>query len=427
NLHLAEDPEHPYGYCPSNPESYKFIFDIYVEAIEIFKPKVFHIGHDEIKMRGRFPRDELCSRKTVSQLFIEDVKKLHAYLSERGIRTMLWGDMMLHKSETPDAAGAESVEAAKERREALPKDVIIADWHYCSAKDFPSVRIFKENGNEVLACTWYNPYNIQDFSRSAKKDGAEGLIQTLWSGFNVDERCLDQQFHQYHAFILAADYAWNTGETSVDDIPYFPAEEFMKLWRREKADHIAKNGFVIDLSSLANIILSGDDTSAWLGCGPDHDLRSFKTGNIRLRGIRFETPKNKALMLSGALNPNGSLPCSVHIPLGRTAEGLEFLLTAGWGAEKGTAIGKIVIRYSNIESMVLDLVYGENIAAWNDASSVPFSAIAWKGKTKAGEKITLRMLHWDNPYPEKPIQEIEITSNNTEACPVVFAITGIGG
>lgn len=427
NLNLAEDPEHPYGYCPSKPESYKFLFDIYNEAIEVFKPKVFHIGHDEITMRGRFPRDELCSKKTISQLFLEDVEKLRAYLAERGIRTMLWGDMMLHSSETPCAGMAESLEAAKERREALPKDIIIADWHYCTSEDFPSVRLFKEKGHEVLACTWYNPYNIYDFSRSAKKDGAEGLIQTLWSGFNVDERCLDQQFHQYHAFILAAEYAWNTGETSVSDLPYFSGEEFLKLWRREKADHSASDGFVVNLSPFANIMLSSDNESAWIGYGPDHDLRELKTGNIRLCGIGFEIPQNKALMFSGAMNPKGSWPCEIRIPLSRTADSVAFLIATGWVAEKGTPVGKIVFRYSNTESMVLDLVYGKNIAAWNDHGSIPYATVAWRGKTRAGEIIALRILQWNNPYPKRPIQAIEILSNNTEACPIVFAITGIGG
>jgi len=424
NLDIAEDPEHPYGYCPSKPESYKFIFEIYSEALELFRPRVFHIGHDEVTMRGRFPHDEVCSKHTVSELFLKDVKTLYDWFKARGVRTMMWGDMMLYKTETPDAGWAESLEAAQERRRELPSDIIIADWHYCAAPDFPSVRLFKEKGHEVLACTWYNPKNIADFARSAKKDGADGLIQTLWSGYNISEKCLKDQFQQYHAYIVAAEYAWNDSRLAVEELPYTPADEFMALWKRERAEHSSRNGFVVDLSPFANVAMSAEDTNAWVGYGPEHDLRSFKTGTVRLRGVEFEVPVNKALMLWGAMNPDGNWPSGIRIPLDRTAEGLAFLMATGWSTEKGENVGRIEIRWSDTESMVLDLVYGENVAAWNDPIPTPSAPTAWVGKTQAGERVTLRMINWQNPYPERPIRSVEITSSGTEACPVVFGITG---
>src|SRR5664279_3282834 len=46
---LAEVPGErwPDTYCPSNPESYKLMFDVYDEYLDVIHPKMVHIGHDE--------------------------------------------------------------------------------------------------------------------------------------------------------------------------------------------------------------------------------------------------------------------------------------------------------------------------------------------------------------------------------------------
>lgn len=46
---LAERKEDPYPdtYCPSNPESYKLLFDVLDEVVEVFGPDTVHAGHDE--------------------------------------------------------------------------------------------------------------------------------------------------------------------------------------------------------------------------------------------------------------------------------------------------------------------------------------------------------------------------------------------
>lgn len=426
NLDIAEDPDHPYAFCPSNPKYYDFIFKIYDEAMEVFHPTVFHIGHDEVTMEGHFQHDEQCKQKTVTELFLSDVNKLHDYFAKKGVKVMLWGDMLLHKSETPDAGTADSVADAKVRREALPKDVIIADWHYCPSDDFPSVKTFKDLGHEVIASTWYTPQNIEDFSRSAKKDGAEGLMETLWAGYHISEQTVGEQFQQFHAYILAAEYAWNTGQTKLNDLNYTPAEEFTKQWKHEKADHSAKDGFIVDLTPFANMPLTGSN-SAWLGYGTGHDMQSFKTGRVRLNGIDFSVPDKGAILLSGPMNPAGHWPGGLKIPIGRKADGLVFLMASGWHSDRGASIGKITIHYSPSESMVVALVYGENIAAWNDYLATPSALTAWIGKTQSGDKAIVRTLDWRNPCPDKEIQSIEITSSATEASPILFAVTGLSG
>ena len=422
NLDIAEDPAHPYAFCPSNPKTLEFMYGVIDEALDIFHPKQFHIGHDEVRMEGGWPKDEVCKQKSVTRLFIDHIRTLHDYLAKKGVGTMIWGDMLLYKTETPDAATADTPEAAKERRAELPKDVAIADWHYCAADDFPSVRLFKEQGREVVASTWYNPRNIEDFSRSAKKDGADGLMETLWAGYNIGEFTLGRSFEQFHAYILAAEYGWDTGDTKLDDLGYLPADVFRKLWDRGKADHSKRDGFVVDLSPYANVALRDQ----WLGYGQEHDLRAFPTGRTRLVGVEYDL-SGRALLLAGQLNPAGEWPLGIVIPVGRKADSLQFLMTSGWHAEDETRVGKIVVRYSNTESVGLDVVYGVNIAAWNDYSPLAGASTAWQGNTPSGEKAVVRAITWRNPFPERAIASVEIESAGTEASPVVFAVTVLGG
>jgi len=92
---FAERPEDPYPdtYCPSNPKSYEILFEVMEEVIEVFEPKVMHIGHDEYYVYGVCPR---CKGKRGADLFAGDITKIHDFLAERGIRTMMWSEKLMN-------------------------------------------------------------------------------------------------------------------------------------------------------------------------------------------------------------------------------------------------------------------------------------------------------------------------------------------
>lgn len=138
-------------------------------------------------------------------------------------------------------------------------------------------------------------------------------------------------------------------------------------------------------------------------------------------GIEFKV--SDAVLLAGPMNPPGEWPSGVRLPLNRKANGLIFLVTTGFHAEKGSKVGSITIRYSSIESIVVHLVYGENVTSWKDSSATPSAHVGWIGKTPAGEKAVLRTIEWRNPYPDREIQSIEITSD--AGSPILLGITGL--
>ena len=92
---LSETPDTkwPGVYCPSNPDSYRLLFDVYDEYIDLLKPKWVHAGHDELfQPVGLCPR---CKDKDIGERFGEDVRIIHDYLASKGVSMIIWGDRLL--------------------------------------------------------------------------------------------------------------------------------------------------------------------------------------------------------------------------------------------------------------------------------------------------------------------------------------------
>lgn len=142
---LAEMPEveWPDAYCPSNPKSYELLFDVLDEYIDVIKPRLVHVGHDEwrILLPTACP---LCRGKDLRELFADDLNKIHEHLAQRGVGTIIWGDHLVesvrgqvaseqtardgHKYLWPGALSPELVRAR------IPKDVLIANWFWREGK-----------------------------------------------------------------------------------------------------------------------------------------------------------------------------------------------------------------------------------------------------------------------------------------------------
>ncbi len=92
---LADEPfmQWPDTYCPSNPNTYKLLFDVLDEYIHVMHPKMILIGHDEWwgTEIGICPR---CRGKNYQELFAQDVTKIHDFLASKGIKTGMWADYL---------------------------------------------------------------------------------------------------------------------------------------------------------------------------------------------------------------------------------------------------------------------------------------------------------------------------------------------
>ena len=233
NRELAEDPATPYALNYSNPKAVTYMDGFNGEADTLFNAPGFHVGLDEVALRGRFPFRS--KPKPFSQIYVQAATHWDNFFQKRGKPVFMWADQALSAvEENPDFGTASSAAEAKAVRDGLPKDIILMDWQYGERTDFPSLRRLKEAGfKNVVAATWYRPKNIQNFARAASEVGAMGAIQTTWAGYNSEESVLDSKDRQqFIAMVLAAEYFWNGGEGPLPDkLPYDPGKVFMENWR----------------------------------------------------------------------------------------------------------------------------------------------------------------------------------------------------
>lgn len=425
HLDLAEDPQAKYAYCPSNPRSYELVFDVFDEALALFdNPRYFHIGHDEFTHRGKFAQEGPCKGRRVADLFVEDTIKLRDYLAARGARTLMWGDMLLGPGEGRDATHAKSQAEAEELRARLPKDILITDWHYVPAPDYPSLRLFRQAGFETWAATWQNPRNVHGFAQAAATH-ATGLIQTTWTGYNGNITAIRREFPQFWAYLLAAEYAWSPDAPPLDEVTATMPRRFVRAWPALPHPSGEQAGFTVDLTPLAQ--LPWQDTprrDGWLGYGPTYDLSALPSGEQRLGDTLFLLPETrKAVALAAPLLP-ARYPESMTIPVGRTAAELTFLLATGWETAEGETVGQLVVCYADGTQMPVPLRYGWNIRAVRDPRLAFQAPVVWEGKTAGGDSLYLRAHTVRNPLPTKEVAAVQVTAGGGDAAPLVLALSG---
>ncbi|MDH7568588.1 MAG: family 20 glycosylhydrolase, partial [Armatimonadota bacterium] len=211
---LAENREpHPqhglWSACPSNPAVYELEFDLFSEVIEVFQPKQFHIGHDEFTF---VPVGvcERCRGTSPADLLVRDVTTLHDWLTRRGLKVLMWGDTLLE-----DQYGGPRYYNTYLALPRIPRDIVIYDWHYRPDERFPSVKLFRNAGFEVVVCGWFNPLNIQNLAREGMAAGAQGYCFTTWYGVGRIATTAELMA----AAFLSAHFAWDPRGPGLERFP----------------------------------------------------------------------------------------------------------------------------------------------------------------------------------------------------------------
>ncbi len=424
NLDLAEDPQNPYAYAVNNPQSSAFIQQILAEAIEVFQPQTFHIGHDEVTLRGRFPNpDNRFHRagESATDLVMKNLTSLHDWLGAQGIKTMVWSDMFLHPDEGADAASAPSVAEARKRRQMLPKDVTVVDWHYGSNAKYPSLELFKKDGLQTVAATWNTPQNIRNFSRAAQQNGSLGLLQTTWAGYFPDAGTLDSALSQFTAFVLAGDYAWSNRSEAPDALPYDVVAQWSAAYAPQKGGQ--SSGAPLDLSAAAQVAPEN-----WLGLGAGRDLSAIFHGPDTVRrfdSVAFQIPAQKLVVLSKApreMAPQGALG-DLTVEIGARAREIALLHATLWSVPDGVTAAKMSVAYADGSQSSFDFNTGRTIASWQSEAVALNARRGWQGQSPDGTPQGLRVTRWQNPFPAKTIARIRFEAVDGEAGYVLAGLT----
>ncbi len=175
---------YPDTYCPNHPETYNIVFDVLGEVIDVFEPKMINIGHDEMYNIAKCPK---CKNTPAPVLYANDVKKIKAFLDERGIKTMMWGEKLLNAHRNGQRFGGaghdkgyKHVPALYPCRKLLPKDITMLHWYACSF-DEKYDNVYHDNGFKVL----FGNFGVLNLKNWAKRSlrGIGGGFTSNWGSY----------------------------------------------------------------------------------------------------------------------------------------------------------------------------------------------------------------------------------------------------
>lgn len=414
NLDLVQDPQGQanYAYDTLNPETYsRVILPILKEAVEVFHPKVIHIGHDEVRNRDRFPARPNGVAAGFETLYADDTKRLHDALASMGVATMIWHDV----------AFSDSLIATLPAK--LPKDVQVAYWNYLPAPAYPALKTIGALGFPVLGAAWADPNNPEVMGQSAAAVGA-GYIQTRWNGYFGNPSIWDGAASQGVAYVRGAQAAWNPA-TGNPAVPLATAPEATYRDLYQPTPYRAQAGTLIDLAPYVTRSLNDPDGKGWIGKGAGTDLSALPTGNVRLGDTRYLI--SGAVMLRGTRANVANLPERAEIALGRRVGALNLLLTTPWPTPADRdKVGSVIFSYQDGQSVTQPLQYGRHLRAWSDlnaSSMIP--APAWTGKTKDGLDVNLTTLSWTNPRPDVAVKSVTLLSDGTGAALALLGLSTV--
>jgi hypothetical protein len=441
--HLADNPDNPYAYDPSNPETVPTVEKIYEEALAFFEPTDFHIGHDEVTNED-FPRREANRKVGVRKLIEDSINHWHGYLAKRGIRTHLWGDMFIHSSEASDAGFADSLEDAQQRRASLPKGVVIHDWHYGPdpVEKFISLGVLNRAGLDTVAATWYDGRNVGRFATAATKEAYReessttagktlGQLQTTWAGYSFDQSSLENNPDQYAAYVLAAESSWNGGFDDPKNLPYDYRAEFGRLWNADLLPAKAAAGWTANLNSAANFaaVPSGKG-EVWLGSPGAHGMDGLPAGETRLGRWLLNIPgqpNQPRAVHFRSLFHEGPGTTRLSLPVQRPVKALQFAVAATFPGPQGEQIAHSIVHFVDGTSVTIPWKLGLTVFAIDDDRETFQAPVLWRRMAASADEAP-RCVHgylWINPRPEAPVRTVETLSDNKASGLLLFAVSGV--
>jgi hypothetical protein len=435
NEHLAESMhyEYPDNYCPSKPEVYDIYFDVLDEYIEVIKPAMIHVGHDEWRME----KDHcvLCRGKDYGELFAGDLNKIHGYLAKKGIRTAIWGDHILEsmrgvgyrerKTKTgyeykiPGALRPEQV------KKSIPKDILMLNWAW---GDINNDKQYSDFGFRQIYGNM-RP-DIDKINERASISGVLGGAASSWAAATELNDGKDLLFD----YLGVANLLWSKHyldyENLVLAVEPLIGDIRAKLSGKELPSDVGSRVSPIDISSHFNTSLSnGIDNVEYsnliigelkagnkkfvLGSHKQRDkkaisvITSQNAGSRSVEGIKINKDVNSLLFLHACANKASNIKSyfSIHNHI-----------------ETAQLLGWYEVVYEDGIIVTIPLRYGLNILDWtwrnrlgnntdtNQQKEYAYQASAVQCSSNPASPVTFFAYEWENPRYGVPVSEINIKS-----------------
>lgn len=443
---LAEiaDAEWPDTYCPSRPESYALLYDIFDEYIEVFRPQMVNIGHDEWRIPwGVCP---LCQDKDPRDLFAQDVKRIHAYLTGKGVRIAFWGDHLIEPLRgvhlgvpwyqppgfpyrTPGALSEAQI------RQDIPKDILIFNWFWDDRAEAQG----EVNDRNIAAWGFQQVYGnflatIQNFSDRARIPGVLGGVPSFWAAsteFNFGTDFLPDA-------LPCASLLW-TGQKVAETARAI--QPLMPDIRRRLSGTLPPSESGREAVPIA--IGIGPGVSEWsLAPSTDWLPPRWQPGLVEADSIRFhlgEPGAGRDAILVGVEGAEGArLPLeSPPIAIGEDVESLVFLHACAvavprkpsfayiYNFEDTTALlGWYEVVYEDGLQEAVALRHGVNILPWNwqpEEHGCCYGAQPLACGETSETPCTLFRYEWVNSRPGKAIRHVTLKGARRFAFGETFA------
>jgi hypothetical protein len=405
-----------------HPKFYDMLFKCYEEILEtVPDTKYFCIWHDEWWQRPK--KDKKADFRGIPRwkIFADDIIKNHNFFKKRGIKMIMWADMLLKGHN-----GGPPMNISKALK-VIPRDIIMGNWSSRTVPD--GAKELHDAGFKVWDI--YNQFRVAPAQDIKFIEGFGCVVYThFWQTFWYSR---DRVLPDYsHAPFRAAEYAWNIkrdaslplGEwrnrylNCVKALYYFPERKALTL-----------NYRLVDLSSKANM-----STKKWFGKPGFAPV--VPQGKTDVANIPFCFGGKGNNVVASVNGEEISLPIKSG-----DYKGLIFLQGTYMDSKMrkelknrskyyqfGVPVGEIRIEYADGPSEVVPLRCGMNTLSVTPLASARFmysTRYTWDIKTASGKDAGLYIYEWTNPHPFRKIKNVIWKGYDNTAIPVLFALTGL--
>jgi len=402
--------EWPDTYCPSNPASYDLLFDVLDEFIEVMKPRMVHMGHDEWRMPvGVCPA---CRDKDPRDLLIADLKKIHDHLIRKGVRMAIWSD---HLNERVRGVKTQAKKLAsgfeyqtpggltpEQAATQVPKDILMFNWLWEDQLGGA------KNDGELSEWGFEQIYGnfTEKFVNYGERSKLKGLIGGAASAWAVSSE-LSIGKDRLHNFLGTAGLLWSTQWPELP-VLYRTIQALMPEVRRNLT---GKSSPSQDGETVVPIALPTG------GAGAIKSPVALRNGRIQAAGRSFDLASS--LVASSTSEPTA-------IPIGQDFSSLIFLHALAKEADNNVVdrliyntddtadlLGYYEVLYEDNLKVTVPIRYRVNILQWQWGKDPTAGYYCWSADevdiSQAGDSsCSFFAYEWVNPRYGKAIKEVKL-------------------
>jgi hypothetical protein len=407
---------HDKNFCSSNPESYKLIFELLGEIVDSLEFTDVCICNDEIHFDD-LVTCPLCrsKNKKPSDWLIDVTCKTRDFLKSKGVTTWISGDNL-----DPEQNGKHLDITGPELLKNLPKDIVIMDWKYegkfDNAKEYPSTKMFVENGFKTIGASWQTASNVSTIINSIYKSKALGYIGSSWNSTYPESIPTEL----VTAISLGAFLSWSPENCNLDEIGFVPSELYQEV-AYNYGEKSSKTVSYLPIVVSQEKLYAGQKLFNLLGFpeGVEFDLKEY---NIKTKNNMTLTPFNVEGK-TAAIHIASNSP-TITIDINSTVNEFIFLHCLNRQAYdldmhgmlkeyKKSNCGKYIFNYEDGSTSEYVINFRRDINEWNERLLSPNTQKGIMAETNM-LFLNIPILVIKNKYPDKKVISICIKGSNRE-------------